>query len=156
MKLSEVKNSLKSVNELHFRLPDKSLIPVHFHVTEIGLITKNFIDCGGTVRNEKLVNFQFWEANDIDHRLAPQKLMKIIELSEKELGIEDFEVEVEYQTGTIGKYGLEFNGKEFLLTCKHTNCLAKDNCGVSPQKKKINISELVTQNSCCTSDSTCC
>jgi hypothetical protein len=156
MKLSEVKNSLRTVTELQFRLPDNTLIPEHFHVTEIGLITKNFIDCGGTVRNEKKVNFQFWEANDVAHRLSPQKLMKIIELSEKVTGNEDFEVEVEYQTGTIGKYGLEFKEKEFLLVSKHTNCLTKDNCRVSFQKKKLNLSELKTQKSCCTSKSVCC
>jgi hypothetical protein len=34
--------------------------------------------------------------------------LDIIELSEKILGIEDYEIEVEYQAETIGKYDLSF------------------------------------------------
>ena len=50
MKLSQAKNILKSVETVNFTLPDGTSVPEHFHVTEVGLITKNFIDCGGTVR----------------------------------------------------------------------------------------------------------
>ena len=81
MKLSEIKPVLNTVETVSFILPSGQFVPQHFHVTEVGMITKNFIDCGGTVRNEKVVNFQLWEANDFDHRLAPQKLKNIIELS---------------------------------------------------------------------------
>src|SRR4051812_43916963 len=110
MKLSQLKQQLSCTTELNFELPDGTLVPQHFHVTEVGQINKHFIDCGGTVRTEKTVNFQLWEAGDFDHRLAPQKLNAIIALSEKVLGIEDGEIEVEYQSNTIGKYGLDFNG----------------------------------------------
>ncbi len=116
MKLSEFKTQLNSLSELTFLLPNGASIPQHFHVTEVGQITKHFIDCGGVVRNEKVVSFQLWEAGDYDHRLAPGKLNDIITLSEKVLGVEDAEIEVEYQGDTIGKYGVEFNGKQFLLT----------------------------------------
>ncbi len=78
MKLSEVKNALLNMDDVNFILPNGNQVPPHFHVTEVGIITKNFIDCGGTVREEKMVNFQLWEANDFDHRLAPQKLLNII------------------------------------------------------------------------------
>ena len=115
MKLSEIKPVLNTVESVSFILPNGQFVPNHFHVTEVGMITKNFIDCGGTVREEKVVNFQLWEANDFDHRLAPQKLKNIIELSEKVLHLEDAEIEVEYQQDTIGKYNLEFNGTHFLL-----------------------------------------
>ena len=50
MKLSQVKAILKDVKTISFQLPDNSLVPSHFHVTEVGEITKRFIDCGGTVR----------------------------------------------------------------------------------------------------------
>jgi hypothetical protein len=123
MKLSQVKNILKSIESVNFILPDGTSVPEHFHVTEVGLITKNFIDCGGTVRKETVVNFQLWDANDFEHRLKPQKLRNIIELSEEVLGIGDFEIEVEYQEQTIGKYDLDFNGKDFVLVNKQTNCL---------------------------------
>ena len=157
MKLSELKNKLKGIQELNFELPDGSFVPKHFHVTEVGQVDKNFIDCGGTVRKEKLVNFQLWEAGDFDHRLAPEKLTGIINLSEKILGIEDGEIEVEYQSNTIGKYGLEFDGKNFQLTTKQTACLASENCGNPEKKQKIKLSELENSTqACCTPGGGCC
>jgi hypothetical protein len=157
MKLSDFKKQLSSTNELVFELPNGTNVPNHFHVTEVGQVTKHFIDCGGTIRNEKVVNFQLWEANDFDHRLAPQKLMSIIELSEKKLGLEDAEIEVEYQSDTIGKYGIDFNGKNFILTSKQTNCLASDSCGIPAEKLKVNLSQLQsTSQSCCAPGSGCC
>ena len=157
MKLSEIKNHLQTAEAVNFQLPNGAFVPEHFHVTEVGIVTKHFIDCGGRVRNEKVVNFQLWNANDTEHRLKPQKLQNIIALSEKVLGIEDLEVEVEYQSDTIGKYGMDFNGKDFVLTLKHTDCLAKDNCGVPGQKEKVNLSDLQTEEKgCCTPGGGCC
>jgi hypothetical protein len=156
MKLSDFKTKLNTVDQLNFILPNGQFVPHHFHVTEVGQITKHFIDCGGTVRDEKTVNFQLWEAGDYDHRLAPEKLNKIIALSEKVLHVEDGEIEVEYQSDTIGKYGVDFDGVNFLLTSKRTACLASDNCG-STEKKKINLAELSSdEKSCCTPGGGCC
>jgi len=156
MKLSEFKKQLSTITDLNFVLPNGTVVPKHFHVTEVGQVTKKFIDCGGTVRNEKVVNFQLWEANDFDHRLAPQKLNDIIALSEKVLGLEDAEIEVEYQSDTIGKYGVEFNGKDFTLTSTQTNCLAQDKCGIPQEKLKINLVDLSNNQSCCTPGGKCC
>lgn len=157
MKLSELKSKLTGINEINFQLPDGTFVPNHFHVTEVGQINKHFIDCGGTVRHEKAVNFQLWEAGDFDHRLAPQKLVSIISLSEKVLGVEDAEIEVEYQSNTIGKYGLDFDGKNFVLTTKQTACLASDACGVTDGKQKVNLSDLGEQKqACCTPGGGCC
>lgn len=156
MKLSELKNRLNGLSEINFELPNGNLVPKHFHVTEVGQVTKHFIDCGGTVRNEKVVSFQLWDAGDYDHQLVPQKLNDIITLSEKKLGIEDSEIEVEYQAETIGKFGLDFNGKNFLLTLKNTACLASDSCGTN-EKKKLNLVDLrIASNVCCTPGSGCC
>lgn len=148
MKLSEIKNKLEQLETIAFQLPNGELVPNHFHVTEVGKITKHFIDCGGTVRKEEVVNFQLWNANDYDHRLHPEKLIHIIELSEKTLGIEDLEIEVEYQADTIGKFGLDFDGTNFLLTTKQTDCLAKDNCGIPAEKPKLQFSDMPTGNAC--------
>ena len=160
MKLSDFKKQLSLTQDLTFTLPNGTVVPTHFHVTEVGQINKHFIDCGGTVRNEKTVNFQLWEANDFDHRLAPQKLMDIITLSEKVLRLEDAEIEVEYQSDTIGKYGLEFNGTKFLLTSTQTNCLASDKCGIPADKLKVSLADLSTpKQTCCTpspSGAKCC
>ena len=156
MKLSQVKNFLKTAEAVNFLLPDGTSVPEHFHVTEVGLITKNFIDCGGTVRRETVVNFQLWEANDFEHRLKPQKLLNIIELSEKVLGIEDFEIEVEYQAQTIGKYDLDVNGNDFVLLNKKTACLAQDQCGIPAEKQKVRLSDMNSEASCCTPGGSCC
>lgn len=156
MKLSQVKNILKSVEAVNFILADGTSVPEHFHVTEVGLITKNFIDCGGTVRKETVVNFQLWDANDFEHRLKPQKLLNIIELSEKVLGIEDFEIEVEYQAQTIGKYDLDFNGNDFVLLNKKTACLAQDQCGIPSEKPKVRLFDMNNEASCCTPGGSCC
>lgn len=156
MKLSEIKNQLSTVETVAFVLPNGTYVPEHFHVTEIGLIKKNFIDCGGTVRNETVVNFQLWNANDFEHRLKPKKLLDIIALSEKVLGIGDFEIEVEYQTETIGKYDLGFNGKDFTLLHKQTACLADEQCGIPQQKQKIKLADRTTESSCCAPGGSCC
>ena len=148
MKLSQVKLVLKDIETTGFLLPNKNIVPNHFHVTEVGKVTKHFIDCGGTERNEEVISFQLWSANDYDHRLHPKKLLDIIELSEKVLGIEDLEIEVEYQADTIGKFGLEFEAQYFLLTNKQTDCLAKDKYGIPVKKNKKELSKIQAINSC--------
>ncbi len=155
MRLSEIKTLLGTLDTLAFQLPNGTLVPRHFHVTEVGKVTKNFIDCGGTVRTEEVVNFQLWQADDYDHRLHPEKLVHIIDLSEKVLGIEDLEIEVEYQGDTIGKFGLDFDGTHFLLTTKQTDCLAKDQCGIPAEKPKRKLSELQATNSCAPGSGCC-
>lgn len=157
MKLSEIKTILPALENVEFQLQDGTFVPEHFHVTEVGAVTKNFIDCGGTIRKEKTVSFQLWNANDFEHRLKPAKLLNIITLSEEKLGLEDGEIEVEYQNTTIGKYHLEFNGKNFVLINTTTACLAQDACGVPAEKQKLNLSELSSDtSSCCTPGSGCC
>lgn len=151
MKLSEVKQSLGQLSAVTFKLPDGSYVPQHFHVTEVGLVTKHFIDCGGVERKETAVNFQLWEAGDYDHRLAPQKFLRILDISKKVLGdAEELNIEVEYQQSTIGKFGLEFDGKDFILTNKQTDCLAKDACGIPQEKMPAKAS------SCCSPKGGCC
>ena len=154
MKLSEVKKSLTMLGNVEFQFENGKYVPEHFHVTEVGLVTKRFIDCGGTVRNETAVNFQLWDANDHDHRLKPSKLLSIIKLSEEILGLEDLEVEVEYQGDTIGRYGLDFNGTHFMLTSKTTACLANDVCGVPEAKVKVNLANVTKSE--CSPNSGCC
>lgn len=150
MKLSEVKTILPTLNNVEFQLENGSFVPEHFHVTEIGQINKSFIDCGGVVRHEKVVNFQLWNANDEEHRLKPGKLLHIIQLSEQQLNLEDAEIEVEYQGETIGKYDLAFNGKTFLLKNKTTACLAQEACGIPLQVS--NAKPLA----CCAPNAGCC
>ncbi|MFD1064351.1 DUF6428 family protein [Winogradskyella litorisediminis] len=157
MTLLEIKKHLENLNQIEFKLPNGSLVPSHFHVTEVGKISKTFIDCGGKLRQESVINFQLWEADDYDHRLHPDKLLNIIKLSEEKLGLRDVEIEVQYQSDTIGKYDLGFKDGSFLLVSKQTNCLALDSCGIPNLKPKLKISELQNQaTKGCTPDSGCC
>ncbi len=154
MKLSEFKNNLNSVSNLTFVQPNGNFVPRHFHITEVGLVTKHFIDCGVTIHQEQTVSMQIWVAEDFDHRLKPSSLLSIIDISKKVLGNEDLEVEVEYQTETIGKYGVGFDGENFLLLPKHTDCLAKENCGVP--ELKTELVEADASGSCCKPGGGCC
>lgn len=154
MKLSEFKAHLAQLSEIIFILPSGSFVPKHFHVTEVGSVDKTFIDCGGTLRKEQKINFQLWEAADFDHRLAPKKLREIIELAEKQLRLNDTEIEVEYQTETIGKYELDFDGSSFLLVNTLTDCLAKEKCGIPEEKEKLKLINLGANQ--CAPGSGCC
>jgi len=150
MKLSEVKQVLAGLEKVDFQLEDGSFVPEHFHVTEVGQVEKKYIDCGGVIRTEKKVSFQLWNANDFEHRLKAGKLLNIIRLSENKLGIEEGEVEVEFQgKTTIGKYNLAFNGTHFILINTLTACLAEDACGIKPE-------DLPQTNSTCEPGSGCC
>lgn len=149
MNISEMKDTLGKLDAVHFKLPDGSYLPPHFHLTEIGLVTKKFIDCGGVRREETVANFQLWEAGDYDHRLAPQKFLHIINLSQKVLGIEDLPIEVEYQQNTIAKFGLDFDGKNFILTPKFTACLAQDACGIPDKDASPSCPTPSIKGGCC-------
>lgn len=154
MKLEELKNHLSEMEEIRFILPQGELVAPHFHVTEVGKITKHFIDCGGIERQEEVVNFQLWEADDFNHRLHPEKLLNIIELSQNKLNIGNLDIEVEYQGDTIGKYHLKRIGNDFHLTSTKTDCLAKDKCGVPQEKPKLKMADLT--NNTCTPGGGCC
>lgn len=154
MKLSEVKRTLANAHAVNFRLPDGSFVPENFHVTEVGIVTRHFIDCGGVTRKEEFANFQLWDANDYDHRLKPQKLLDIISLSEKMLNMQDYDVEAEYQGSTIGRYDIGHNGQDFLLLPKQTACLAPEKCNIPEPKINNSTEEKVT--TCCGPDGNCC
>ncbi len=151
MLLSEFKSYLESLEEITFVKPDGSTIAKHFHITEVGQISKRFIDCGGTVRSEEVISMQLWKSVDVWHRLEPSKLKTIIELSEKKLEIGDHEVEIEYQGETIGKYHVSFSNGQFNLLPTQTACLATEGC-VLPSVEKV----IESVQACCTPGGGCC
>ena len=121
--------------KMHFMLPDQSFVPAHYHITEIGRVQKDFIDCGGTVRSLTSCMLQIWVATDIDHRLETTKLAKIVEIARPLLESDDLPVEVEYEDAVVAQYplaGAEVtpSGILFYLGSKHTACLAPEKCGV--------------------------
>ena len=137
MRLSVFKQHLATHADkaVGFVFDDGESIPGHFHVTEVGHVAKNFIDCGGTVRNVAHVQLQVWLGNDDDHRLIAGKLSKIIALANSLIPSDDLDVEVEYEDCVISQYTLVdasvADGKiVFQLGDKHTDCLAKEACGI--------------------------
>jgi hypothetical protein len=152
MNLKELKDSLQQPGEIAFVLPSGEYVPPHFHVTEVGKSSKIYVDCGGTVRAEEVITFQLWSANDYEHRIQPQKILQIIEIAEDTLGLENLEVEIEYQRDTIGRYGLSIDKDRFLLTPTRTDCLAKDKCGIPEPVEGLDSEP----SSDCCPDSGCC
>lgn len=120
--------------QMHWILPDKSFIPEHYHVTEIGKIQKDFIDCGGTTHQYQNCNVQIWVANDTEHHLKTDKLLNIFKLSNQLIN-DDLSVEIEYEDVNTSYYRLTDyeptpKGPLFYLSSKHTTCLAPDKCKV--------------------------
>lgn len=149
MKLSDFKKHLSNSKSINFELPDQSSVAPNFHITEVGTITRNSIDCGGNRHQNSFVNFQIWENEDKAHRLTPIKLLNIIHKSESIFGDMDFEIEVEYQTSTIGKYNLEINGENFVLMPTKTDCLASDTCGTTGSETIENKNTCAPGGGCC-------
>ena len=139
MKISEFKSIIKKLKDIVFVLPSGREIPSHFHITEIGIIRKTYIDCGGNIRDENLINMQLWYSNDINHKIGPAKILKIIQNSEKHLKFKDEEIQIEYQQDTICKFNLEFKGgNTFKLIKTFTDCLDKESCNII-EKPRIKI-----------------
>jgi hypothetical protein len=154
MKISEFLYALSGLESLVITNENGQPIPAHFHVTEVGQTTKNYIDCGGTVREDKCISMQLWLAEDVDHRLSPQKLASIILQAANLWNQEDLPIEMEYQENTIGRYDLSLNNGVFKLLTKQTACLAPDQCGIPDAKQKVQLSELTSTT--CKPGSGCC
>ena len=144
MMLSQLKSALAQCKDaaIRFRLPDGSLSPAHAHITEVGLVTKEFIDCGGTARIEKKCQMQSWVADDTDHRLSAGKLLSIIEKATSILGGEDLPVELEHDVGVAARFSVVGSVPQdseliLMLEGRHTACLAPDIC--CPPNESISI-----------------
>ncbi len=135
MTLAELKTALSGDPEqlLQLRLPGGDPVPVSFHITEVGQVTKDFIDCGGTRRTVITCQLQAWVGPDADHRIYAGKLLGILRKGAPLFGSDDIPVEIEYEHGLISQYPVSSAGREegalvFSLTTKHTDCLAKELC----------------------------
>jgi len=120
---------------LHLMLPDQSFIPEHFHVTEVGRVHKDFIDCGGTIRSTTACVLQVWVAHDLNHRLNTTTLLKVLRLAAPLLKSTELPVEVEYGSGTVSQFPVSAaevtpSGILLYLGVKQTACLAEDRCGI--------------------------
>lgn len=138
MNIIELKKTLEQnpSRKIRFILPDQKSIPAHFHITEVGHVFKDFIDCGGTRRSTSSCLLQAWVAeNDEKHALEAGKLARILNLAGDILPSGELPVEVEFEAPTISQFPIasaEAVGDSivFHLSTKHTDCLAKEQCGV--------------------------
>lgn len=153
MLLSAFKQTLSKLDKLKFQLPNGQLVPSYFHITEVGKVTRNYIDCGGVLRQENKLNLQLWVSSDTEHRLKPDNILNILQLAEKQLGFSDLELEVEYQQTTVGRYKLALNGEVFELVNTQTACLAPNQCGIPQEKPRV---RLTARGLSCNTDSDCC
>ena len=138
MKLSQFTDLLQAHPEKHFRLvlPGANIVPISFHVTEVGHVTKKFIDCGGKLHTTQTCQLQAWLGTDTDHRLLAGKMAGVLNLAAAK-GVlptgEDLEVEIEYEDTTISQYPVAGHSVTdtavvINLTTKHTDCRAKESC----------------------------
>jgi hypothetical protein len=144
MRVSELSEALAKTPEstIRFRLPSGELAPAHAHVTEVARISKRFIDCGGTFREDAMCRLQTWVADDYDHRLNAGKLAKILEKARSILGEEDLDVDIEHDLGFVTQFpldGVEQHGSELILTLKgrNTACLAPELCCPTPAEPTL-------------------
>ena len=133
MKLSDLRAALEKYHQTcpRFILPSGEPIPAHAHVTEVGHIRKNFIDCGGVIGKSEIVVLQTHLGSDTDHRLTSGRLAKILQLGERVLPHDQFEVAVEYDCCVVSQYPVQETKRdgEYLdvyLGKNRTRCLARE------------------------------
>lgn len=144
---------------LGFILPDGGMIPAHFHITEVGHVTRRFIDCGGTRRVQETCLLQTWVHADVEHRLHAGKLAAIFDKAGDVLPSHELPLEIEYEDFVVAQFPVEsaevVDGVLcFRLGLKHTDCLARGiclpgECGPAPAKAP-------SPGSCCTPGTKCC
>lgn len=143
---------------LKLQLPHGGEVPVSFHITEVGVVQKDFIDCGGTRRQTRTFQLQAWVGEDEDHRLSSQKLGGILGKGLAAFGGIDLPVEIEYEDEVISQFPLDRVSAEggalvFHLTTKHTDCLAKTLCGLP--KDRTGAQSAREESSCCAGGGCC-
>jgi hypothetical protein len=151
MTLKEFKSSLENRNDLSFIIENGIKIPAYFHITEMGLKNKHFMDCGGVMRKDSKITFQLWTSDDYEHRLSSYKLSAIIKKAESLINedLDNLEIEMEYQDYTIGIYSVNLIDDKYILEPTLTDCLAKEACGIDETKQEIETSECCTSDGCC-------
>jgi hypothetical protein len=155
MKLPDLRALLEKYPDTfpRFVLPDGDSIPSHAHVTEVGYVAKNFIDCGGVMGKSETVLLQTHVGHDIDHRLRSDRFAKILELGKRVLPHEELDVEVEYDCCVVAQYpikGAKRDGEYLVLALgkRQTQCLA--------QERRKAAAASVPDACCATASSACC
>jgi len=136
MNLREMNNVLENLCEkqIKIKLPTGEYLSSHFHITECAYVKKEFMDCGGTSRSSAYLCLQTWVADDFTHAMTKTKLLSIANCHNNILH-GALPIYFEVQRDTISLYKLKsLNLLEFIVVLNlenvHTDCLAKDKCGI--------------------------
>jgi hypothetical protein len=156
MNVTELKSRLQASpdHSVSILLPNGGKVPRHFHVTEIGHVAKKFVDCGGTFRSSEACVLQTLVGSDDHHRLTAGRLAHILDLAKPILPSADLSVEIEYEDGVISQFPLQeitVDGGSLALHLglKHTDCLAKDKCGMESGCCESEESSADEAGACC-------
>jgi len=151
MTLHDLKNALKANPKRfpRFVLPNGDYIPSHAHVTEVGHVTRSFIDCGGQTGKEEKILLQTHVGDDADHRLRSDRFSKILELGNRVIPSADLDVDVEYDCCVIAQYPVaearpDGEHLNLILDRGRTRCRARER------------RESETAADCCTTSTPCC
>ena len=151
MTLRGLQNALEAnpLRFLRFVLPDGDYIPAHAHVTEVGHVVRNFIDCGGLTGKEEKVLLQTHVGNDTDHRLRSDRFAKILQLGSRVIPRADLDVDVEYDCCVVAQYPIgeatpDGEHLNLILQRGRTQCRARER------------RESETATGCCATSATCC
>jgi hypothetical protein len=131
-----------------FVLPNGDYVPPHAHVTEVGHVIRNFIDCGGLTGKEEKVVLQTHVGNDTDHRLRSDRFAKILRLGDRVIPSADLEVDVEYDCCVVAQYPIteatpDGEHLNLILQRGRTQCRARER------------SEGETAAGCCVASAAC-
>jgi hypothetical protein len=132
-----------------FVLPDGDYIPVHAHVTEVGHVVRNFIDCGGLTGKEEKVVLQTHVGNDTHHRLRSDRFAKILQLGNRLIPSADLDVDVEYDCGVVAQYPIveatpDGDHLNLILRRGRTQCRAREHRDSEAAER------------CCATSAACC
>ena len=134
---------------MRFVLPDGDCIPEHAHVTEVGHVVRNFIDCGGATGKEEKIVLQTHVGSDTDHRLRSDRFAKILRLGNRVLPSENLDVDVEYDCCVVAQYPIAEARRDgehlnLILQRSRTQCRARTR------------REIETTARCCATSAACC
>jgi hypothetical protein len=132
-----------------FVLPSGDYIPAHAHVTEVGHVVRNFVDCGGLTGQEEKVVLQAHVGGDTDHRLRSDRFAKILRFGNRVIPNANLDVDVEYDCCVVAQYPIteatpDGEHLNLILQRGRTQCRARER------------REAETAVGCCATSAACC
>jgi hypothetical protein len=132
-----------------FVLPNGDYIPAHAHITEVGHLVRNFIDCGELSGKEEKVVLQMHVGDDTDHRLRSDRFAKILRLGKRVIPTANLDVDVEYDCCVVAQYpiaGTKPDGEHLNLILQR----GRTQCRVRERRQNE------TAAACCATSAACC